>query len=93
MLTPQQLATPNNHPEIVAYLKEATRATTSFTDLHHAIFRRDPSRLCTLLRSDAVPSAMLEQNAPPGGTPIEIAEATVIPNTTIEMLPVCDRSV
>ena len=92
-MTAQDLAIANNNPEVAAYLEEATRATANFTALHHAGLCRDPSRLRALLRSDAVPSAMLEQNAPPGGTPIEIAEASMIPNTTIEMLPVCDRSV
>ena len=49
-------------------------------------------RLLDLLRSDAVPSAMLNQSANPGGKPVEIAEAAVVRGTTIEMLPVCERS-
>jgi len=35
---------------------------------------------------------MLDQPAPPGGTPVEIAEASEVPNTTIEMLPACERT-
>ena len=90
--TAQQVATACNHPEIAAYLEEATRATTNLTPLHHACFTRNASRLLALFRSDAVPSAMLDQPALPGGTPVEIAEASVIGGTTIEMLPVCERS-
>ena len=90
--TAQQNATDANHPEIAAYLEEATRATTNLTPLHHACFTRNISRLLALFRSDAVPSAMLNQPAPPGGTPVEIAEASKIPNATIELLPVCERT-
>jgi hypothetical protein len=81
-----------NNFEIVAHLEEARRATTNFTPLHLACFTRNASRLIALFRSDAVPSAMPNQPAPPGGAPVEIAEASKMPNTTIELLPVCERT-
>ena len=90
--TAQQVATRMDKPEIAAYLGEATRATANLSPLHRECFRRYTDRLHALLRSDAVTSAMLDQPAPPGGTPVEIAEASEIRDTTIEMLPVCERT-
>ena len=92
MYTAQLAATSNNHSEIAAYLGEATRATANLSPLHRECFRRYTDRLHALLRSDAVTSAMLDQPAPPGGTPVEIAEASEIRDTTIELLPVCERT-
>lgn len=90
--TAQQIATMSNHPEVAAHLEEATRATTNLSPLHRECFRRYTDHLHALFRSDAVTSAMLEQPAPPGGTPVEIAEASGIRDTTIELLPVCERT-
>ena len=90
--TAQQFATSMNHPEVAAYLGEATRATANLSPLHRECFCRYTDRLHALLRSDAVTSTMLDRPAPPGGTPVEIAEASEIRDTTIELLPVCERT-